>query len=206
MKIFFVFCVLCLAVIFPTLGDNAIELRTRLNHINSFYAQFVQTISDQTGLILQENNGELWVQHPNLFHYHVFIPEECFLISNGKTLWFYDPYINQVTISWLSDVIGDTFLMLLTSTFDSNWCEYNIDKKNDSFFLVSKKSDFSMFKSLIITVTNQGIIKNFEIVNKDDQHINYQLTNHDIRRFNINTFNFLLPNGVVIDEQRWGKY
>ena len=41
--------------------------------------------------------GELWVKRPNLFNWHMTSPDESVLVSDGQTLWFYNPFVEQVT-------------------------------------------------------------------------------------------------------------
>ncbi len=41
--------------------------------------------------------GDLWVKRPNLFNWHMTQPDESVLVSDGKTLWFYNPFVEQAT-------------------------------------------------------------------------------------------------------------
>ena len=78
------------------LADAAQDLQSRPAKVNSFHASF--TNRDQrrrrrgaTG------EGELWVKRPNLFNWHMTSPDESVLVSDGQTLWFYNPFVEQVT-------------------------------------------------------------------------------------------------------------
>ncbi|MFH4294423.1 outer membrane lipoprotein chaperone LolA, partial [Acinetobacter baumannii] len=40
-------------------------------------------------------------------------PDESILVSDGKTLWFYNPFVEQATATWLKDATGKTPFMLI---------------------------------------------------------------------------------------------
>lgn len=37
------------------------------------------------------------MKRPNLFNWHMTSPDESVLVSDGQTLWFYNPFVEQVT-------------------------------------------------------------------------------------------------------------
>lgn len=37
------------------------------------------------------------------FNWHMTQPDESILVSDGKTLWFYNPFVEQATATWLKD-------------------------------------------------------------------------------------------------------
>ncbi|MCC3263291.1 outer membrane lipoprotein chaperone LolA, partial [Paenibacillus polymyxa] len=62
---------------------------------------------------MQDGQGDLWVKRQNLFNWHMPQPDESVLVSDGKTLWFYNPFVEQATATWLTDATSNTPLMLI---------------------------------------------------------------------------------------------
>ncbi len=78
-------------------ADAASDLKSRLDKVSSFHASFTQKVTDGSGNAVQDGQGDLWVKRPNLFNWHMTQPDESVLVSDGKTLWFYNPFVEQAT-------------------------------------------------------------------------------------------------------------
>ncbi|MCR3756115.1 MAG: outer membrane lipoprotein carrier protein [Sodalis sp. Psp] len=182
-------------------ADDAYILQSRLNRINSFYANFIQRITSAAGDTVQEGKGELWVKRPNLFNWHMISPDESVLVSDGKTLWFYNPFVEQATASWLKNATGNSLFMLITGSSAADWCQYNVKQQGDNFSLVPK-SDNGNLKQFTIQVTADGTIGGFTAVEQDGQNSAYQLKNQQNDLVDDSKFHFTLPKGVMLDDQR----
>ncbi|HBU4167135.1 TPA: outer membrane lipoprotein chaperone LolA, partial [Klebsiella pneumoniae] len=94
-------------------ADAASDLKSRLDKVSSFHASFTQKVTDGSGNAVQDGQGDLWVKRPNLFNWHMTQPDESVLVSDGKTLWFYNPFVEQATATWLKDATSNTPFMLI---------------------------------------------------------------------------------------------
>lgn len=75
------------------------RVETRYSEINDLHAQFLQE-SFFLGLGEKKtSSGTLTFAKPGKMNWDYREPEKQHFISNGKTLWFYQPTLNQVTIS-----------------------------------------------------------------------------------------------------------
>ncbi len=182
-------------------ADDADILNGRLNKINSFYARFTQIVTSAEGDVVQEGAGELWMKRPNLFKWHMTSPDESILVSDGTTLWFYNPFVEQVTANWLSNVTDNTPLMLIIRNSATDWHQYNVQQQGDSFLLVPKY-DNSNLKQFTIKVTIKGNIEGFTVAEQDGQHSVYKLNNQKNGLLGNDKFYFSLPQGVMLDDQR----
>ena len=45
------------------------------------------------------------LKRPNLFRMDTKSPQETQIIADGKTLWYYDPFVQQVTAQWVKDAV-----------------------------------------------------------------------------------------------------
>ncbi|EFE93565.1 outer membrane lipoprotein chaperone LolA [Serratia odorifera] len=183
------------------LADAAQDLQTRLAKVNSFHASFTQTVTGGDGSAVQQGEGELWVKRPNLFNWHMTSPDESVLVSDGETLWFYNPFVEQVTATWLKSATGNTPFMLITRNSPSDWKQYNIKQKGDDFELTPKSSSGNL-KQFAISVTNSGTIKSFAAVEQDGQRSAYALKSQQNTTVDAGKFKFTPPKGVTLDDQR----
>jgi outer membrane lipoprotein carrier protein len=80
-------------------ADAASDLKEKLSSVNVFSATFAQTVYDSKGKELQKASGSLLVQRPNRFNWHTTSPDESLIVADGKDVWVYDPFVEQVTAS-----------------------------------------------------------------------------------------------------------
>lgn len=182
-------------------ADAAQDLQSRLAKVNSFHASFSQSVTSSDGAAVQQGEGELWVKRPNLFNWHMTSPDESVLVSDGETLWFYNPFVEQVTATWLKNATGNTPFMLITRNDANDWKKYNVKQKGDDFELTPKASSGNL-KQFAITVTNSGTIKSFAAVEQDGQRSAYQLKSQQSSSVDAAKFKFTPPKGVTLDDQR----
>ncbi|VEI67827.1 P20 [Serratia fonticola] len=128
-------------------------------------------------------------------------PDESVLVSDGETLWFYNPFVEQVTATWLKNATGNTPFMLITRNDANDWKKYNVKQKGDDFELTPKASSGNL-KQFAITVTNSGTIKSFAAVEQDGQRSAYQLKSQQSSSVDAAKFKFTPPKGVTLDDQR----
>jgi len=141
------------------------------------------------------------VKRPNLFNWHMTTPDESILVSDGKTLWFYNPFVEQVTATWLKNATGNTPFMLITRNDSSDWAKYNVKQKGDDFELTPKAATGNL-KQFAINVTPSGTIKSFTAVEQDGQKSAYTLKGEQNASVDDAKFKFTPPQGVTVDDQR----
>ncbi|WP_409309037.1 outer membrane lipoprotein chaperone LolA [Pectobacterium sp. B1J-3] len=182
-------------------ADAAKDLQSRLNKVNSFHASFSQKVTSADGAAVQEGEGELWLKRPNLFNWKTISPDESVLVSDGKTLWFYNPFVEQVTATWLKDATGNTPFILITRNDASDWNKYVVQQKGDDFELTPKSANGNL-KQFAISVTPGGTIKTFTATEQDGQRSTYVLKNQQNSAADSTKFTFTPPKGVTVDDQR----
>lgn len=178
-------------------------LKNRLKQIDDSYMCFIQKINTSEDDIKEINRGELWIKRPNLFHCHMFDPEESFLISDGITIWFYVPVIKQVTAYNFQKVIDNNILFKLLFDDDiSQWNDYCVIQQNDLFYLnpiFLKNINSSRYK---IKINDHGILNQFSIFESNTKQINCYLFNQRIESIDINKFRFVISEDIQFDDQR----
>ena len=186
------------AVVF---ADAAGELQSRLNQVHVLSADFTQTVTSAGGKNVQQGSGKIQIKRPNLFRMDTQLPQETQISADGKTLWYYDPFVQQVTAQWVKDAVNDTPFVLLTSNDNSHWNQYSVTQQADTFVL-KPKSAKSNIRQFDIRVDSGGVLKNFSTTEKDGQTNLYVLRNITNQTLSDNLFQFTPPKGVELDDQR----
>lgn len=176
-------------------------LSSRLDQVNAFSANFTQKVTSPDGEVLVNGTGDLSIKRPDLFRWETKTPNESLLVSNGKTVWYYTPFVEQVTVMWLKDATEQTPFVLLTSNNSSDWSKYNVAQSVDTFTLTPKDKTSSINK-FVVTVSKTGTVRNFSVVENDGQHSNYILSDFKRTTPAASLFTFIVPKGVALDDQR----
>lgn len=177
------------------------ELQKRFELSSQYTADFSQVVRSSKGKELQKGEGKFQVKRPNLFRMDTKKPMENQIISDGKTLWFYDPFVSQVTANWVKDAVKDTPFVLLTSNDKVYWDQYDIKQNGDNFTL-KPKSKKSRIKQFDVLINSEGLLKSFSTIERDGQSNLYSLRNISNGAINDDVFKFNLPKGVELDDQR----
>ena len=74
------------------------RLFASINTIRTLEAEFQQRVSAANGEVLQKSTGSLLLQRPDKLFWHTKPPYEQMIVSDGHTLWVYDPDLEQVTV------------------------------------------------------------------------------------------------------------
>ena len=185
-------------------ADAADELQNRLNQVTVLSADFAQTVTSVGGKNVQQGSGKLQIKRPNLFRMDTKSPQETQIIADGKTLWYYDPFVQQVTAQWVKDAVNNTPFVLLTSNDKSHWNQYSVTQNADTFVLKPKAKN-SNIKQFDIRVDANGVLKNFSTTEKDGQTNLYVLRNITNQTLADSLFQVSVPKGVELDDQRKGK-
>ncbi|ROV61018.1 outer membrane lipoprotein chaperone LolA [Vibrio ponticus] len=177
------------------------ELSERLQLTDGFSADFAQRVTSPEGDVVMEGQGEVEIARPSLFRWTTTLPDENVLVSDGKTLWYYSPFIEQVSIYWQEQATEQTPFVLLTRNRASDWDNYNVVQQGDTFTLTPTAVDSNQgqFK---LEINDKGAVKGFSVIEQDGQTSAFTFSNIDLSKPKANRFTFTIPEGVEVDDQR----
>jgi outer membrane lipoprotein carrier protein len=184
--------------------DSKRELMAILAKIKFFSAEFSQQIFDEAGNKLQQGSGLLAVSKPNLVNWQTIMPDESLIVSDGKNLWFYDPFVEQVSVYTLESAIANTPILLITSNDAQLWQDYSVKQLTDNRYLISANNENARVKSLELSFAqklNHLEIAAFNILDATGQLSVITLTHQD-KVPKASLFTFSVPEGVYLDDQR----
>ncbi|MDD9173393.1 outer membrane lipoprotein chaperone LolA [Aliivibrio finisterrensis] len=177
------------------------ELTERLNQNAGFEAVFTQKVVSPEGDVLMQGEGDVKILRPNLFRWHTQTPDENLLVTDGETLWYYNPFVEQVTLMGLEKATTQTPFVLLTRNKSSDWDNYSVTQKGDAF-TVSPKSDSAVKSDFIVNIQPSGNVTGFSVVEQDGQRSDFSFTKFEAKKPAQSNFTFTVPEGVDIDDQR----
>lgn len=177
------------------------ELNKRLSMNDGFSADFSQQVISPEGETVMEGEGTVEIARPSLFRWSTTFPDENLLVSDGKTLWYYSPFIEQVSIYWQEQATEQTPFVLLTRNRASDWNNYKISQKGDQFTLIPTAVD-STQGQFQINIDAKGVVKGFNVVEQDGQKGLFTFNNVKLGKPKADRFTFTIPKGVEVDDQR----
>lgn len=186
-------------------ADDKKTLMGKLARLDFFNASFTQKIFSDSGDLLQQGKGKLAISKPNLVNWQTTEPDETFIISDGDTLWFYDPFIEQATAYNLAQSIHNTPILLLTSNDEALWQQYSVQQSADNF-VITPLTQNSQIKSLTINFAAdkpQEQLSEFSFVDATGQISTIILADFDaVTPPDKSLFDFNLPQGVRLEDKR----
>lgn len=129
-----------------------VELHELLSQTRSLQGDFTQVTTDQQGEVVEENTGTFAIKRPGLLRWHIAAPFEQLLVSNGETLWVYDPDLEQVTINTVDEQMQQNSALLLSSDLEKLQANYEAEevrtKGDEKVFALLPKDAGNSFERL----------------------------------------------------------
>ncbi|WP_018691960.1 outer membrane lipoprotein chaperone LolA [Algicola sagamiensis] len=178
------------------------ELKARLLQVKTFAADFQQKVFDKQNKLVQQSQGVLQLKQPGQLRWEVTSPEPSLIVSNGQTLWYYDEFLEQVSIYDQMNMVQDTPLVILSDPTGAAWNDYQIEKTN-GIYLIHSLNENAQVKSLSLKLN-----ANHEMQWLKMQDIGGQISDYQFSKMKMNQqiasaqFDFKTPEGVEVDDQR----
>lgn len=163
-----------------------------------FSATFSQKVTDPDGNLLQSASGQSLISDGGRFRWETFSPDESLVISDGETVWVYNPFVEQVTIMDLSQALENTPALLLSTTAQSAWQQYTIEQSGNSY-LLHPRGEGSMIEWLKLSF-EQGKLTALAIHDIQGQTNNVTFTSQALP--SEMTFDFTVPDFADVDDRR----
>ncbi|PKG39023.1 outer membrane lipoprotein chaperone LolA [Psychromonas sp. Urea-02u-13] len=194
-------CLLTLSFSANALSADAQQLKDKLAVFEQINATFTQKVSSAEGKLLNKSTGEMTISRPGKFHWQVITPEEDLIVSDGKTIWYYSPFIEQVTLINFADAITGTPFALLAGATKAQWADYVVTKKGNIFSVTNPKQ--VQATRFIFEFDNNNNINKFVVIEEQGQRSEFLLTHKKVLTpIDDAMFKFNIPAGVEVDDQR----
>jgi len=142
----------------PTQGETYLE--DFLANTRTLEASFQQTLRTHDGEVLQQTEGEFYLNRPGKFRWNYRSPYEQVIVSDGERIWIYDVDLRQVTVQKQSAGLPATPMALLedSSTLHQNFIVIPLDDKDGVYRLkLQSKTKESDFGEIIVGLDASGL-------------------------------------------------
>jgi outer membrane lipoprotein carrier protein len=101
------------------------QLAAHLQNVNNLKAGFVQVVRDDRGEVLEESRGSMTFKRPDKLRWEVAEPYRYQIITDGETLWRYDPDFEEL-ITEPFEQVSQTPIMILAASAEQLSGDYHV--------------------------------------------------------------------------------
>lgn len=95
-------------------AEGTVELQRFYDQLRDLDTRFEQTQYDETGKVLMVTLGKFSLARPDRFRWEYITPYMQTMVSDGRTFWFYDVDLAQVTKRRAAEALQGTPALLLS--------------------------------------------------------------------------------------------
>lgn len=196
----------------PTVATN--NLVKQLSAIQSISANFEQTSTVSTPRPRLSNQprpqhmnqtfrGIMKVARPGQFYWQTTSPSRQTIVTAGKTVWIYDPDLQQVVKQSLDDQVANTPALLLSGNTQQIMQAYEISQPdaNKTYYRLKPKNKEGAFEQLYLSFAGKKPTQMI-LVDTMGQTTTIKFNQVSLNpRLPASTFKFVPPQGTDIIEQ-----
>lgn len=183
------------------------QLNSLLAKFDSFSADFDQVSGSEDTRRMENSRGTLLLAKPNKFRWVAKEPFAQKLISDGDTLWIYDPDLEQATRRKVAESDTGVPALILNGQIEELQAQYRIrllqEKGSNQLFELLPIHDAEVFTRIRLLFT-EGLIKELQMEDSLGQKTSILFNNQKLNPdFSADSFSFVPPEGTdVIIENR----
>lgn len=186
-----------------TMADDVAvqKLGVKLEPLAVLQAQFVQTVSDDKGKVLQTSEGTLAVKRVNRLRWETTAPYSYLIVTDGKTLWRYDRDLDQATKQAFNGELADAPALILSGDMARIRARYEVKWEQGSageWFTLVPKAQKPLFRELKLLFASGGLAE-LDLIDNLAQRTEIRFSAVKVNLALPDTlFNFTPPAGVDV--------
>lgn len=170
-----------------------------IQSLDTFQANFEQTLYDGNSEPLKTSTGSISVKRPGRFVWTYDNPDPQVIVADGENIWLYDKDLEQVTVNAIDDRLAGTPLQLLMSA-SSLEASFVVEALGESdgidWFELKPKVEQSDFELVFIGLVDNSIAA-MELRDNFGQATQIKFTDFDADvELDDSLFSFEVPEGV----------
>lgn len=174
-------------------------LTARLADITSVEGRFTQELLDETGAVVESSRGRFVLQKPGRFFWLTQEPYEQQLISDGKTIWLYDPDLLQVTVRQADKAEDKSPAHLLSADAQTLSDTYQVSRDGEGVYTLIPKESQPLFESLALSFSAAGRIEQIRLRDALGQSTVIYFSDTRVNQpVDESVFDFSIPAGVDV--------
>ena len=182
-------------------GEGRVLLEKFLTETNTMSANFKQVLQSSEGNLLQESQGQFYLQRPGKFRWNYTSPYPQEIVSDGDNVWIFDVDLEQVTVQKQASTLNNTPMALIESRENLETAFEIIERGEDAGMqrieLRNRKTDAD-FSRILLGLDEQGL-RYLQLFDQFEQttYIHFQ----DLKsnpELDAEIFEFTPPKGVDV--------
>lgn len=185
-------------------ADDAPELARLLDGMKALSAEFEQTLTNRFGDVLQVATGRMHLKRPMRLRWELDEPYPQLVVTNGQTLWVYDPDLEQVTVQPLAGALSGSPAVFLTGTVADLRRNFTVvateaPEAGGRRFELTPVDPNAVYGGLALTFAADGGLASIDIADHLEQLTRVTFTTRDLSPVLESTlFEFTIPTGVDV--------
>lgn len=187
------------------------KLDSLLQGIKTLSASVTQLIVESDGAVLEESSIQMHLMRPDGFYWETLDPFPELVVTNGKTLWNYQPDLEQVVVEDWDSTRSELAAQLLSGRTDRLSEEYRIELATDagdnqSLFRLQPLDADSVYRLIRISFLQQEL-ESIHLDNKNGQQTLWQFSDLQHNQgLEPSLFEFEPPAGIeIVDNSSSGR-
>lgn len=182
-------------------GEARQALEQFLSGLDTYQAAFTQTLVDETGFVIQESTGVLYLGVPNRLRWELQSPMQQTLVADGHEVWLHDPELRQVTVRPMDAAMDATPLALLTQPhrLEERFAVTEQRLSDGWRLLLEPYSTQADFSEITLDLNASGELYRVQFADIFEQRTTMSLQNPQRNPpLDMDRFNFEVPEGTDI--------
>lgn len=187
-------------------GDAAADLQRLLADVSTFAAEFEQVVANSYGEVLQTSTGRMRLQRPGRLRWEVDAPYPQLLVADGRSLWVFDPDLEQASVQPLAAAIEGTPAAFLIDAGGSASAQFHVRRAapNDAGaaghrFVLTPRDAGAVLREATLSFSPTGAPSGIDIVDHLNQRTRIAFTAARLNPVLESTlFDFEVPAGIDV--------
>lgn len=200
-------CALAVATLLPawapsaSAGVGSDRLAQFFNEVQSFQADFLQTLRNPGAGNPQQSRGTVKLERPGRFRWDYTDPYKQQIVGDGSKVWLYDEDLEQVTVKPADEALGSTPSQLLSSNepLDKTFTVTELGEDNGVAWVeLTPKTEEAGFERMALAFRGPDLVA-MSLTDSLGQTTRLSFTN-TVRnpQFDAKVFQFVPPEGVDV--------
>jgi len=192
------------------------QVQDNYENMNDFHSDFTQEATVRSLKQVQKAEGEVWFKKPGKMRWNYHRPNKDVIVSDGRTMWFYNHEEKQVIESPMAEVVDTptttTFLSGLGNIkkeFNSRFSQTSFPDEDGNYLIdltPKENTDEEDYNKVTISVDKTMLVKTIYLYDPFGNLTRVRLENIEINKgVPDSLFKFEVPKGAEIIKTRSGN-
>lgn len=183
--------------------DDAGRLTDLLEDLTTFKADVRQLITESSGGVLEESDILFMLQRPHGFYWETLAPFPELIVTDGESLWNYQPDLLQLTIEDWDPAESELSAQLLSGETRTLSEDYLIDAvavDNGGWEFVLRPLDPASLYERVMLYFSDNMLESILLINTNGQRTLWEFFNREVNQpLDESVFTFEPPDDEFLD-------